>query len=73
MDLNPCEYLWKNHGAYVSSVVNTAQQFIEDGLITEEENNGFGGTVFQKKEGSNDSAVSLNLYRYLFLILNIWL
>jgi hypothetical protein len=28
---------WKNHGKYVSSVAKTAQSFVEQGLITEEE------------------------------------
>lgn len=33
-DLNPCDGDWKNHGAYVSSVVKTAQAFRAAGLLT---------------------------------------
>ncbi len=41
--LNPCEgprgttEEWKNHGKYVSSVAKSANSFLEQGLITEEE------------------------------------
>jgi parallel beta-helix repeat protein len=41
--LNPCEgprgttVPWKNHGKYVSSVAKSANSFLEQGLITEEE------------------------------------
>jgi hypothetical protein len=41
-ELCPCAHpdgadRWKNHGAYVSCVVHAANDFVEAGLITEEE------------------------------------
>ncbi len=33
-DLCPCENSWKNHGAYVSCVAHTTEDFVEAGLIT---------------------------------------
>lgn len=36
-DLVPCNNPWKNHGAYVSNVAKTAENFLTQGLITEEE------------------------------------
>ena len=36
-DLNPCANDWKNHGAYVSSVAHTAEDFVAADLITEAE------------------------------------
>ncbi len=41
--LSPCEgprgqtETWKNHGQYMKSVAQTANSFLEQGLITEEE------------------------------------
>jgi YVTN family beta-propeller protein len=35
--LCPCDNQWKNHGAYVSCVAHTAEDFVVDGLITEAE------------------------------------
>ncbi len=35
--LAPCENSWKNHGAYVSSVAHTANDFVNAGLISESE------------------------------------
>lgn len=36
-DLCPCDGDWKNHGKYVSCVAHTAQQFLDDELISAEE------------------------------------
>lgn len=36
-ELCPCDNEWKNHGAYVSCVAHTAEDFIDAGLITEAE------------------------------------
>ncbi len=33
----PCGNAWKNHGAYVKSVVRVAQQMVDDGTITADE------------------------------------
>ena len=33
-DLAPCDSPWKNHGAYVSAVARTAEEFLDLGLIT---------------------------------------
>jgi hypothetical protein len=33
LDLNPCDNGWKNHGAYVRAVVQTAEDFVARGLI----------------------------------------
>ncbi len=35
--LCPCDDDWKNHGKYVSCVARTSEDFVEAGLITEEE------------------------------------
>jgi len=35
--LCPCENSWKNHGAYVSCVAHTSEEFVAAGLITEAE------------------------------------
>ena len=35
--LCPCEHQWRNHGRYVSCVVDAAEDFAAAGLITEEE------------------------------------
>jgi hypothetical protein len=35
--LSPCNADWRNHGEYVSSLAHTAEEFLETGLITEEE------------------------------------
>ena len=35
--LNPRNADWRNHGEYVSSLAHTAEEFLETGLITEEE------------------------------------
>jgi hypothetical protein len=35
--LCPCENNWKNHGAYVSCIAHTAEDFVADSLITETE------------------------------------
>jgi len=34
VDLCPCIYPWKNHGAYVSCVARTAENFLSSGLMT---------------------------------------
>lgn len=36
-ELCPCSNPWKNHGAYVSCVAKTAEEFVQNGLMTEEE------------------------------------
>jgi Concanavalin A-like lectin/glucanases superfamily/Thrombospondin type 3 repeat len=36
-DLCPCENDWKNHGAYVSCVAHASEDFLEDGIITDDE------------------------------------
>jgi hypothetical protein len=35
VDLCPCINTWKNHGAYVSCVARTAENFVASGLLTE--------------------------------------
>jgi len=40
---------WKNHGKYVSCVAQTAEEFMNDGLITEEEK---GAIVSQAAQSS---------------------
>jgi hypothetical protein len=35
--LCPCDNPWKNHGKYVSCVAHTAEDFVDAGLITDEE------------------------------------
>ena len=35
--LCPCDNEWKNHGSYVSCVSQTAESFLDDGLLTEAE------------------------------------
>lgn len=37
IQLCPCENQWKNHGAYVSCIAHTADDFVAAGLITEAE------------------------------------
>jgi hypothetical protein len=36
-DLAPCAAAWKNHGSYVRAVVKTAESFVEQGLISNDE------------------------------------
>ena len=36
-DLCACNNQWKNHGAYVSCVAQTSEDFVGDGLISEPE------------------------------------
>jgi hypothetical protein len=43
--------VWKNHGQYVSSVAKTAEQFLNTGLITEDQKDGIVGTAAQSDCG----------------------
>jgi len=36
-NLVPCDSPWRNHGAYVFTIVETAKEFLDLGLITEAE------------------------------------
>jgi hypothetical protein len=50
-DLVPCSSPWKNHGAYVSTIVNTAKDFLDLGLITEEQRDAIVSAAAQSECG----------------------
>jgi hypothetical protein len=39
VDLCPCDNPWKNHGGYVKCVAHRSEEFVADGLITEDDKN----------------------------------
>jgi Thrombospondin type 3 repeat/Beta-propeller repeat len=50
-DLVPCDSPWKNHGAYVSTIIKTAKEFLDLGLITEAERDAIVSAAAQSQCG----------------------
>ena len=53
-DVCPCENNWKNHGAYVKCVAHTSEDFVELGLITEEEKDAIVSSAGQSNCGKKN-------------------
>jgi hypothetical protein len=50
--LAPCDAPWRNHGAYVSAVTRTAEEFLALGLITEAEKDAIVAAAAESQCGS---------------------
>lgn len=53
-DLCPCESDWKNHGAYTKCIAQSAENFVEDGLITEDEKDEIVGEAAESDCGDKE-------------------
>jgi hypothetical protein len=53
-DLVPCDNPWRNHGAYVSAVARTAEEFLDLGLISEAEKDAIMSAAGQSQCGSKE-------------------
>lgn len=51
----PLDFTWKNHGAYVSCVTNTADNFLESGLITKDEKEAIVSATGKSETGKKEN------------------